>query len=76
MTADEKERLVFTFGVKKIERFFDAVGEQLADMHHGLLTEYENGKIFLVSPAHACPEKEALTRVRVPFRPGDYIPEL
>jgi hypothetical protein len=76
MTGDEKERLVFTFGVKKLERFLDAVGEQLVDMRHGLLTEYENGKIFLVSPTHACPEKEVLTRVRVPFRPGDYIPEL
>jgi hypothetical protein len=76
---EEKETKILSFEIKKIERFLEEVGSRLADMQHGLPSEYKDGKIFLVSPPHSCPQKkemDATTRIRVPFRTGDFIPEL
>lgn len=79
VATEEKEKKILSLKVKQVERLLEEVGIRLADLHHGLASEYKDGKIFLVSPEHTCPEKadkEAKTRIRVPFRACDFIPQL
>ena len=76
LADEEKEKKILSFEVNKLKRFLYEVGARLADMRHGLLTEYEDGRIYLITPPQACPEKEEKTRIRVPFRVSEYIPEL
>jgi hypothetical protein len=79
LETSEKEKKILSLTVKTMERLIEGVGVRLTDMHHGLASEYKDGKIFLVSPAHTCPEKaeeEAKTRIRVPFRNCNFIPQL
>lgn len=75
--AREKEILAMTttgFGELAAE-----VEDALDDMAHGLETVMDkHGELFLLAPPYQCPgtEKEVTTRLRVPFRNIDYIPNL
>lgn len=74
-----REDKVLAMTGSKFADLMNLVEGALADMVHGLNSAYENGRIDLVTPPHKCPnreEKEAKTRIRVPFWNSDYIPRL
>lgn len=64
----------------KFEEFAGLVMEKLSEMEHGLESVYQDGRVFLITPPHQCPNKkdvkEATTRIRVTFRNSDYIPRI
>jgi len=77
--SDPMDKIIFSLKMEQAWDLFNAVGEHLVDMRHGLPCEYVDGKIYLISPLHTCPndpKKEVQTRVRVPFRVDDFIPQL
>lgn len=57
---------------------FKIVKEAQADMHHGLPSVVQDGKIYLLVPDVECQSVEGgpKTLIRVPFRYSDYIPGL
>jgi hypothetical protein len=84
--SDEPREMARAFREQRIERMTVAEFEALAtlvadaveDMAHGLECEMHGGQVVLLTPPIACPEKpqEVGTRLRVPFRPGEYIPRV
>lgn len=57
--------------------FASHAGTALREMDHGLNSEYRNGKLYLLTPALTCSEKEGQeTRVLLPFRSSDFLPSL
>lgn len=57
--------------------FASHAGTALREMEHGLDSEYRDGKLFLLTPGLACPEKEGRrTKVLLPFRCSDFLPSL
>jgi hypothetical protein len=73
----ERERRILAMPISEFKEFAGMVVTKLSEMDHGVPSVYEDGKIFLLTPPHQCPnshDAEEVTRLRVPFRSGDYIP--
>jgi len=76
--VDATEKKILLMTTTEFGEMAEQVGDCLADMQHGLDTTMDElGTIYLFTPPHKCPndeQKEAETRLRVPFRDIDYIP--
>jgi len=73
---ETKRKKIMGMTLRQFKEFTDLVFGLLAEMKHGLDMEYDEGHMFLLMPAHKCPEGEGQTRSRYPFRNIDYIPGL
>lgn len=73
--AIEKDILAMTSS--DFDGMVSMVSNALDSMQHGLPDiTYDDRGCYFLTPPHKCPEKEGETRLRVPFRPWDYIPVL
>ncbi|WP_035258978.1 hypothetical protein [Desulfatirhabdium butyrativorans] len=70
---DANEKKILGFSVSQLEKLSGMVAEKMLEMAHGLTTDIEDGVISLVVSVQ-CPEKEATTLLRVPFRGFASIP--
>jgi hypothetical protein len=74
---DGFEKRITEMSVGHIKELMEAVALAGEEMAHGLDTVYEDGCVYLLAPAHQCPNtKEVTTRCRVRFRAYDLIPQL
>ena len=75
-----REKKILSMDHIEFSKLAEEVAKATDDMEHGLESEYDNGRIFLLTPPVKCkkPEnaKEDGTRLRLPFRNYDYIPRL
>lgn len=73
-----RERRIEQMSLKEFEDFAGLVFGALLDMRHGLECEKIEGRVNLITPPVHCPNQpqEVGTRLRVPFRTGDYIPRI
>jgi len=76
--VDAMEKRILVLTTTEFTSLTEQVQGVLADMSHGVETTMdEHGRIYLITPPQKCPDddrKEAETRLRVPFRNIDYIP--
>jgi len=73
----ETHQRIVAMSLDEFAEFAELATGMRAEMKHGLDGEYEDGRFYLLIPAHDCPAKEgAKTRLRYPFRNNDYIPGL
>jgi len=74
---DAVEKWILSMPGTAFTELVGKVNSKVEEMEHGLISEQEDGKIFLLAPLVSCPkDKEAKTLLRVPFRVFDYIPNL
>ena len=74
---EHTENKIMNMSGSLFSEFAGMVAEKLAQMRHGLESEFRDGKIYLLTPPHVCPDderKENKTRLRVRFWNSDYIP--
>lgn len=63
--------------VRDYKELAEKVNESLIEMKHGLASEIDDGRVYLILPPVPCLEnKEDMTQVRVFFRVDDYLPAL
>lgn len=76
--VEDPESYLVGMSVKRLEALVDAVRNQGPALAHGLETEYEDGRVYFISPLHRCPNGKGKeeTRCRVRFRGGEFIPQL
>lgn len=74
--GENKRKRLMAMPLDEFAEFSESVFRMLAEMKHGLEMEYEEGHLYLLMPAHKCPERGNETRLRYPFRNLDYIPSL
>jgi len=74
--ADAKRKRISKMTLDEFSGFSSVVSDALAEMRHGLETEYHDGRLYLLMPPHKCPERGEQTRLRYTFRNIDYIPGL
>lgn len=86
LSAEEQAKKRYEYLLTlEAEKAFKTVAAQvrqaLSDMRHGLMSEYHDGEIKLVTPAHACPNKKegdekAETILLLPFLYHRFFPAL
>jgi hypothetical protein len=72
-----KEKKVLALTSSQFAGLVEQVEAKLTEMEHGLESVYAEGRLYLLTPPHVCPntkEREVTTRLRIPFRGIDYIP--
>ena len=74
--GEKKRKRIMAMPLDEFSEFTNLVFGLLAEMKHGLEMEYDEGRFYLLMPAHKCPERGEQTRLRYPFRNIDYIPGL
>lgn len=74
--ADSKRKRLLAMSLDAFTELSGLVYGLLAEMEHGLESEYGAGRSYLLMPPHTCPEKGEQTRLRYLFRSIDYIPDL
>lgn len=73
---EKKRQRIMAMSLDEFTEFTDIVFGMLREMKHGLEMEYDEGRFYLLMPAHECPEGREQTRLRYTFRNIDYIPGL
>jgi hypothetical protein len=72
-----KEAYLHRLNVTDFKVLAAKVNGALESLSHGLNSTIIEGRIYLLTPAHECPNRKGVTtRIRVFFRPLDYIPQL
>lgn len=74
--GEKKRKRIMAMSLDEFSEFTDLVFGLLTEMNHGLEMEYDEGRFYLLMPAHECPESGDQTRLRYTFRNIDYIPGL
>lgn len=75
---DFRENTIEQMPLSEFEDFANRVADMQDQMEHGLEGELSDGKLILITPPIPCRSnpQEVGTRLRVPFRLGEYIPRI
>lgn len=77
--TDELKARMQSLPITQYQEISKKVEAALDDMEHGLESIEVDGALRLLLPPHQCPnvtDREALTRLWVTFRCGDYLPKI